>query len=112
IHDASAYLAFGLDPHDRDARYRAICAPTLRAIEHPTLVRAARARLHTGGIGPVIRFSETEAADLLAPGEERQPFFFLLFRSESEDRIHHQCAFDTHKTSKAAVAALQLLHDH
>ena len=69
------------------------------------------ARGHARGIGTEARFGEAETAQLFAAGERRQPGIFLIFGTESVDRIHDERRLHAYKAAQAGVAALQLLHD-
>src|SRR6185295_459250 len=74
FHNEATNVAVQFGPHDRNIRNGAICDPAFRPIEYESLTLALRASFHTAWIGAMVRFGQSETANLFASGEQRQPF--------------------------------------
>src|SRR5712691_11903461 len=67
--------------------------------------------MHAAGIRSEIGFGQTEAANLFAGGEFRDPEVLLLLRAVAVDREHHQSRLHGGERAKTGIAAFELLHD-
>ena len=106
----SAVTRFG--PDDGDVRLGSVGDPHLATIDDPAAVGLLFGpRDHPCWIRPVVGFGEAEAADHLGLRQLGEVVLLLRFRSEREDRIHHEGALHGREGADTRVAALELLHD-
>src|SRR2546430_14715517 len=59
----------------------------------------------------MVGLGETEAPDLLARGEAREPLLLLRLGAVRVDGVHDEARLDRRHRAEARVAALELLHD-
>ena len=89
-------VLFVARPHHDVVSKRAVADPALGAVENPFIALTARGGLQArGDVGPAVRFSERERADLLHAPHRGQPAFLLLRRAAGEDAAHGQPGVNT-----------------
>ncbi len=85
----------------------------LRAVDHPLVAVAHRARLDAGHVGPGVGLGDPQAGDLLAPDRRHQVALLLLLAAEQEDRRGGHVGVHRHAHRQAAgVAVRHLLGEH
>jgi len=102
------YSLIGYRPHDCEAGDRAIGDPHLGPAQHPVGAVLSCVGPHAGGVGAGVRLGQPEAADDLARGHPREPFFFLLLGAVGRDREHRERALDRDEAAEAGIRGLEL----
>ena len=106
--DESPDALVGLRPDDRDVRDRPVGYPHLATLEHPIVTIASGSRSHARGVGPGIRFGQTEASDDLPRRHPGQPLILLLFAPPPPDRVHRERPLHRDERTDARVRSLEL----
>ncbi len=85
--------------------------PHLAALEHIAAIDGLGARGHARRVAAVVGLGQAEAADPFAGGELGQILLPLRFVAVGVDRVHDEAALHAHRTTVAAVHALDLTRD-
>src|SRR5207244_11627036 len=107
--EAPELAAVLLGPDHGDVGDGAVGDPELGPVQDVRIALPPGARLHRARVGAMVGLGETEAPDLLARSEAREPLLLLRLGAVRVGGVHDEAGLDRRRRAEARAPAPSLL---